>query len=127
MLWMHLWYSDKSGLTDFTYLQTINTNDLGDGQTESPYIDRENDSGPFYYNSGDNREFIDNPTRPIKNGTFWSGELSVVGYGGLFNPKIVQTLNWGYIFIQNTLFPFQTLPTYPTDYHRESLHWHLKY
>jgi RHS repeat-associated protein len=100
-------YNGSEASADIDFMQTVTTNMPAKGAT-SPYNDPQpsDDSKPFYYTDsekpsysdklGKDLIFIDSPVRPnSKEGTTWSGELSVTKKSDVVH-SIAETLNYGF-------------------------------
>lgn len=100
-------YNGSEASADIDFMQTVTTNMPAKGAT-SPYNDPQpsDDSKPFYYTDsekpsysdklGKDLIFIDSPVRPnSKEGTTWSGELSVTKKSDGVH-SIAETLNYGF-------------------------------
>ncbi len=122
-------YIDEgTGLKDFRWIQTVETNVPQYGAT-SPYLDPypNDDNLPFYYTDKEvirwrNKRqtdliFVDGPRRPMKDGTYWTAELSVVGKNNRGKYEFIQTVSYGFKIEKYSVISFPFKEVNPSDFH----------
>lgn len=125
-------YNGSEASADVDFMQTVTTNMPAKGAT-SPYNDPQpaDDSKPFYYTDaekpsysdkvGKDLIFMDSPVRPSsKEGTTWSGELSVTKKSDGVH-SIGETINYGFEIKggKAVLSPIVVQP--PSDFQKTTL------